>query len=166
MKINHSLVVVVMMAVCITPAVAQWPNSAVVKTVTSSGVTAVNKTARMLSVGLANSTAKQMLNARANYLAEVRDAGRLYQLIETSSSFADKTFLRREIENTIVNNTLRQTLLDHLEKGYSASMLQELADYYHLSPKYMPVFTFSLAPADTFVMGVLDYLKKHPHKPN
>lgn len=163
MKTYHSFfLVVIALAVCAVPATAQ-KGAVGALTALPGSQAAINQTSHVLSVGLGNSVAKKVLNARASYLAEMRDVSQLYKCIQTSTN---KALLQEDIKATIVNNTLRHALLTHLEKGNTTLMLQELADYYHLSPKYIPVFTFSLTPADTFVEDALNYLHNHPHKPN
>ena len=74
--------------------------------------------------------------------------------------------LRRSIEKTIVNKTLRASLLKHMEEGHRSSMLHELEDYYHLTPNHVPLFYASMEPAELFARHALEYLQNHPHKPN
>lgn len=118
-------------------------------------------------MGLSNSYAKKVLNNRFVYTDEVRRASQMYQRIgqitSVSSAFRQ---LRQDIQANIVNQTLRTNLLRHLDNGDKAGMLDDLADYYHLLPKYLPTFYASTDPAETFAWDALGYLRRNPHKPN
>lgn len=112
------------------------------------------------------SAAKQTLNTRFAYKEEIQRASQLYNRIQNATKLGTHyAALRKDIESTIVNQTLRKSMLTHLENNRQASMLQELADYYHLAPKYIPTFNATMPPSETFAWNALIYMKKHPHKP-
>lgn len=127
---------------------------------------ALAKTTYMYTRGLGSSAAKQTLNTRFIYQEEVQRASELYNRIQNAGSLRTRfTTLRKDIQENIVNHTLRKSLLTHLEAKSQSAMLQELSDYYHLAPKYIPTFNATMMPAETFAWNALLYLKNHPHKP-
>ncbi len=116
--------------------------------------------------GLRLTDAKRLLNAQFAYQEEIRRASQLYNRIQNAGKLgANYVALRKDIESNIINQTLRKSMLTHLEKGHQASIPQELSDYYHLAPKYIPTFNATSHPAETFAWNALLYLIKHPHKP-
>ncbi len=127
----------------------------------------LTRRAHMYEVATSYTPAKKNLNARLRYLNEIKEAGRLYDHIRHTGLLSN-TFphLRRSIEKTIVNKTLRASLLKHMEEGHRSSMLHELEDYYHLTPNHVPLFYASMEPAELFARHALEYLQNHPHKPN
>ncbi len=127
----------------------------------------IAQSVHMFTVGLGTSPAKTFLNNHLKYQEEVRRASMLYDQIRLSSiGSLPAPDLRQNIQSTIINQTLRTSLLRHLEMDDPVSMLNELEDYYHLAPNYIPTFTNTTMPAESFAWNVLHYLRKHQHKPN
>ena len=126
----------------------------------------ITKSTYMYSRGLNATAAKVALNTRFAYQEEIQHASELYKRIQNASRFGtNSASLRQDIQNNIVNQTLRKSMLKHLEKDHPASMMQELAAYYHLEPSYIPTFNATLHPSETFAWNALLYLTNHPHKP-
>ena len=123
--------------------------------------------ANVYAIALSNFPAKQALNRRFAYTQEVRRASQLYYRINHTHE-SEPTFgkLRHDIQNNIVNRTLQKNMLAHLDQGNKLSMLNDLAEYYHLSPKYLSSFDSSPHAEETFVLDTLRYIRKHPHKPS
>lgn len=129
--------------------------------------TRFQRMADLYRVGMSRPPAKVVLSNRYRYLREIRSVSQLHDRISgVSSIWLNETQLRKDIERTIINKTLKQSLLTHLEQDHRIAILQELEDYYHLSPGYIPTFRAFTLPAETFARNALSYLQKHPHKPN
>ncbi len=129
------------------------------------GVT--QRTAHIYNLALSRSAAKKALNTRFIYTEEVQRASQMYQQIDRLNSLTPFfKQLRKDIQENIVNHTLRTNLLRHLDQDNKKAMLNDLSDYYHLLPKYIPTFHASTDPAETFAWDALGYLRRNPHKPN
>ena len=127
----------------------------------------VKRTGYMYEVGMTSTPAKRALNAQLKYHREIQQAGHLYERIQRTPLLSLRSQeLQQDIEGTIVNKTLRKSLLAHLEKRYMSAMLTDLENYYHLAPDYFPTFYATMAPAARFARDALAYLQQHPYKPN
>ena len=127
----------------------------------------VSQVAAIFKIASEYSPAKRVLNARYLYQRELREASKLYERARNATPMtSDIVHLQTDIERTIVNNTLRASLLDHLQKGERSSILYELEDYYHLTSDYLPTFRAMMVSEESFARNALSYLKNHPHKPN
>ncbi|GEM_PF-5081610 len=127
----------------------------------------VYQVAHILRIASDYPAAKKILNARYLYQRELREAGKLYERVRIATPMTPEVVrLQTDIERTIINDTLRASLLDHLKKGQRASILYELEDYYHLTSSHLPTFRAIMLSEESFARNALSYLKKHPHKPN
>lgn len=123
--------------------------------------------AYMYEVGIGTSAAKRVLSARLSYRKELQEVGRLHQRIQHTSLLSTNfQLLRHDIAKTIINKTLRASLLEHLKHGNPASLLNELENYYHLAPNYIPTYHVTMEASESFARNALAYLRRHPHKPN
>lgn len=122
------------------------------------------RNARRFNTALTVSPTKRILNLHLNYKQEYNKAVLLYNKIQHASSFSPN-LLEKDINRFIVNNTLRTSLLEHLKEGHLSSMQQEMEEYFHLTP-FLPFFSNSAAPQESFAYTVSDYLRNHPHKPS
>lgn len=123
--------------------------------------------AYLYDVGTSHTPAKKHLNNHARYLNEIKRAGQLYDRIQHTPAFSPYfKELRHEVEETIVNKTLRASLLKHIEEGNQTAALNELTSFYHLAPNHIPTFYAFTEPAEMFARQALEYLQNHPHKPN
>lgn len=125
----------------------------------------VPNNARCFHIGLSNSPAKQILSLRTQFQQEYESSLRLYYTIQQSQKTHDISLLRETIEKTVVNNTLRKSLLSHLEANEFSSMEQEVEAYFHLTPR-LPVFAYSSSPTESFAQQAAGYLSRHTHKPS
>lgn len=107
---------------------------------------------------------KQILNLQFRYKREYNKAVLLYQKIQLAPTGSYKN-LAMDIQNGIVNNTLRNILLENLQRENFASMQQDMEAYFHLTPQ-LPIFANSAAPAESFAYTAAGYLRRHPHKPS
>lgn len=108
------------------------------------------------SVGLSNTPAKQILNKHYQFILEYRRASQLYRQLQMPR--LDVAQIRLGIERNIVNNTLRTSLLENLERGNIADMAIDLSQYFLLTPQG------TISP-QTFAEDTNGYLLSHPHKP-
>lgn len=125
-------------------------------------VAAATRNAKIFHVGLSNSSAKHILNKRLQFQKEYRRAADLYKQLQ--SSFNPKK-MERQIKQTIINRTLKTTLLNELADNSIASMAQELDNYFNLSNQ-LPIFSFSPSPDEAFALAARGYLLNHPQKPS
>ena len=164
--IKYASLVVFLSAGLMAPAYGQKFPTAIAPA-TTSRILASNRTWNMYHTALRTTAAKQVLNARFIYAEEVRQASQMYQKINRLNSQArDFQALRKDIQENIINHTLRTNLLNHLKQNNKEAMLNDLAEYYHLLPKYVPTFNASTNPAETFAWDAIGYLRSNPHKPN
>ncbi len=163
---KYASLVVFLSAGLMAPAYGQkFPTA--IGPVTTNRFIANNRSGNMYHTALRTTAAKQILNARFIYTEEVRQASQMYQNISRLSlSNARQQALRKDIQENIINHTLRTNLLAHLDKNNKEAMLNDLAEYYHLLPKYIPTFNASTNPAETFAWDAISYLRTNPHKPN
>lgn len=117
---------------------------------------------RAFTVGVSNSPLKQILNQRYQFQLEYLRAGALYKRLQIPNF--DPLLLRTEIQNTIVNNTLRKSLLENLELGRLTSMTQDLDQYFLLSAE-MPVLSTTPGHRESFAISAKGYLENHGPKP-
>lgn len=123
----------------------------------------VTRNARAFSVGLSFSPTKHILNQRFQFQQEYDRALRLYKNLQEKTLSSDK--LREQIQTTIVNNTLKASLLNQLDRGELRGMTQEMEQYFNLTPK-LPFFSTSAAPSESFAREARGYLMLHKHKPS
>lgn len=126
-------------------------------------VSGAMRNAQAFTVGLSNSPTKQILNQRLQFQREYARAIDLYQNLQTSSVNPER--IRTQIQQTIVNNTLRASLLNNLDKGLISNMTQELEQYFNLMPK-LPFFSSSADPSESFAVSARGYLMLHAQKPS
>ncbi len=119
----------------------------------------VLRTGQQLSVGLSNTTAKQILNRHYRFQLESSRAANLLQQLQTPAF--DPAQIRQIVDQTIVNNTLRTSLLENLDRENIAGMKQDLSQYFQLSVTE----PFSPAAREAFVADAGSYLQTHPLKP-
>lgn len=110
------------------------------------------------------SPAKQILNTRLQFQREYARAVKLYQHIQQPERYSPEA-LREEIQNTIINNTLKNTLLQDLDRGFHSGMAQELEQYFNLASQ-LPVLSTSTGLDEAFAQAVKGYFKDHPRKPS
>lgn len=113
---------------------------------------AVARNGYKFSVGLTRTPAKQILNKHYQFVLESNRAAQLYKQLRLPQ--ISPAQIRQEIEQTIVNNTLRTSLLENLDRGDIAAMEQDLSQYFLLDPQNM-----------SFAQAANRYLQNHPHKP-
>ncbi len=104
-------------------------------------VSYVTSNARAFAVGLSNSPTKHILNQRFQVQREYARAVALYQSLQAQPAVPPEK-LRTQIQQTIINNTLRTSLLNNLDRGYFSGMTQDLEQYFNLTPK-LPFFSTS-----------------------
>lgn len=127
----------------------------------------IERRAHMYEVSNTFTPAKKVLNAQLHYRRELQAVVHLYKQIQQASPLSSNLkLLRLDIEKTIVNKTLRESLLNHLEHSGVSSMIGELEDYYHLAPDHIPTFRITIESSETFARNALAFLRKHPYKPN
>lgn len=137
--------------------------SAAVKAATTPIKPYIRFNAHAFTVGISNSPFKQILNRRYKFHLEYKRAGELYHQLQNPAF--DPIRLRTEIENTIVNNTLRKSLIENLELGRLTSMSQDLDQYFLLSAE-LPVLSTTPGIRESFALSAQGYLTNHPHKPS
>lgn len=123
----------------------------------------VTRNARAFSVGLSFSPTKHILNQRFQFQQEYGRALRLYKNLQERTLSPEK--LREQTQQTIVNNTLRTSLLNQLDRGELSGMTQEMEQYFNLTPK-LPFFSTSADPSESFAREARGYLMRHNHKPS
>lgn len=127
----------------------------------------LERNAYVYNAGLRSSLPKRILNKRFLYEEEVWKATQLYKKIESISlQNADLSIVRQDIDQVVVNKTLRTNLHNSLKQRSRVTLLNTLSDYYHLAPKYLPTFMSTITPTESFARETLDYLRHNPHKPN
>lgn len=129
----------------------------------SRDLSAASRNAYVLTLGLSNSPTKYILNQRFQFQREYARAVDLYQSLQSPSALSKN--LRDQIQENIINNTLRTSLLDNLDKGFVSGMTRDLEEYFNLTSQ-MPVFSTSAAPGESFAISARSYLMHHPHKPS
>ena len=127
-------------------------------------VSYVTRNARAFAVGLSNSPTKHILNQRFQFKREYTRAVSLYQKLQVQP-IVNPEAMREQIQQTIVNNTLRTSLLDKLDQGFISGMTQDLEQYFNLTPK-LPIFSTSASPSESFALAARGYLTLHPQKPS
>lgn len=128
-----------------------------------------------------HSPIKEVLNAETvfqkGYLPEIKNANRLLTRIATMNSkgmlFTDAAAMQKleeTINKTIVNDSLRQYLLEDLANQDYPALIKDLADYYTLSRNYAARLEIGYLSAqnaaDAFAFAASSYLERHPHKIN
>ena len=127
-------------------------------------VSYVTRNAQAFAVGLSNSPTKHILNQRFQFQREYARAVALYQSLQAQPTVHPEK-LRAQIEKTIINNTLRTSLLNNLDRGYFSGMTQDLEQYFNLTPK-LPFFSNKSIPEESFAIAARSYLTRHAHKPS
>lgn len=127
-------------------------------------VSYVTRNAQAFAVGLSNSPTKHILNQRFQFQREYARAVALYQSLQAQPAVHPEK-LRAQIQKTIINNTLRTSLLNDLDQGYISGMTQDLEQYFNLTPK-LPFFSTSADPSESFAIATRGYLTLHSHKPS
>ena len=91
----------------------------------SRALNAAARNAKAFNTGLSSSWTKQILNQRFQFQREYKDALALHQYIQNFRPIS-RNVLRRRIQSTVINNTLRTSLLNQLNEEYFTGMEQEL----------------------------------------
>lgn len=128
----------------------------------SRALNAAARNAKAFNTGLSSSWTKQILNQRFQFQREYKDALALHQYIQNFRPIS-RNVLRRQIQSTVINNTLRTSLLNHLNEEYFTGMEQELEQYFDLNSQF-PFFSASRSPNEAFAHSVNEYLNTHLHK--
>lgn len=132
----------------------------------------VTKNAEIFTTVLEPSIEKSLLRTQFAYKMEYIKAAELYGELRTLSLSPLALDMQRwstRIENTVVNKTLKKSLLKDLSTNNYSSMLNKIEAYYHLTPEFLPLPETTLLPPDEaawFSKSALFYIQHNPHKPS
>lgn len=113
--------------------------------------------------------AKDLLARRYIYNQEIQHMAKTLpqvQALATAPNTALLATVKTLIQDKVINQTLKTTLLSLMAKRKYTQMAQELADYYAV-PLDRDLLTLSKkSTRELMVESALRYAKRHPHKPN